>query len=361
MLLFGPCSSSYAQSEAAKVVKLNLVDYGWQPLPPRSAGEWQGTTGQLLTIDHKGRVLIGYIVRETEQLAKRGKPTLSFRIVRIKPDGKADLSFALPTNNWFSVGVYLDASDHILARANATLQVLSGGDQTPREQRTWTPIATCTMNCDISQSPSRHTLIVQNPVSPDHFTYTVLDTSSSDPQVIRTCSAMAFYAQRITDKFAYWPGSYGMEYWTRRYPLCDEDHPEELPLDQAVDIALNDELLVFRGAADHKSVMGVITVEGKIKFRLELPKGDRQGRATGDERGDRFAIGIGTYRGGFAALDIPEKPVANRIVVLDSQSGRQLASVPIKVRSSVYEKQLSPDGHCLAILEDGILTIVELQ
>jgi hypothetical protein len=32
---------------------------------------------------------------------------------------------------------------------------------------------------------------------------------------------MAFYGERITDKFAYWPGSYGMEYWTRRYPLCD--------------------------------------------------------------------------------------------------------------------------------------------
>jgi hypothetical protein len=174
MLFLGGRSPVCAAPDTEKAMTVNLADYGWQPLPPRSQREWQGTKSQLLAIDQHGRALIRYTIRETVELTRCEQPALSFRIVRIGPDGKTDLSLALPTNNGFSAGVYVDAADHLLARANGTLQILSGDDQTPPEQRTWSPLAECTMNCDIEQSASRRTLIVRNVVEADHFTYTVL-------------------------------------------------------------------------------------------------------------------------------------------------------------------------------------------
>jgi hypothetical protein len=53
--------------------------------------------------------------------------------------------------------------------------------------------------------------------------------------------------------------------------------------------------------------------------------------------------------------------VARRIVVYD-EGGHELASVPV---STAYQRDfdfsLSPDGHRLAILDEGVVTAVEIQ
>jgi hypothetical protein len=83
-------------------------------------------------------------------------------------------------------------------------------------------------------------------------------------------------------------------------------------------------------------------------------------RATSDERGDRFASTVNTWRGGSSFFDISGKLVARRIVVYD-ESGRELASIPV---STAYHRDfnfsLSPDGHRLAILDEGVVTIVDM-
>jgi hypothetical protein len=348
----------YAHSQSITARELRLKDYGWQEPPLRPRHEWSGRTGQPMAIDHQGRVLIGYVVREGEGLGTRTTPSLSFRIIRITLGGNADLSLSLPTQNWHSNGIYLDAQDHILAWANEKLQVLAGGG-TESKEPTWRSLAPCSMNCSISQSPSRKTLIISDFNDPHNFTYTVLDSSSGEPRIVQTCGWIAFYASRITDLFAYWPGSYGGEHFINRFSLCGK-RPERMPIDEPVALPLNDQLFVINSFVHNRWVLGVATPEGHSNFRLQLPRNEAFELATSDERGDRFAASITTLRGGSRVLDISGNLVARRVVVFDSQTGQQLIAVAADTHNPIY-LALSPDGRQLAILVRDLLSLAAIQ
>jgi hypothetical protein len=49
------------------------------------------------TIDHQGRVLLGFTVRENDGLARREHPVLSIYISRFTRHGELDLALVLPT------------------------------------------------------------------------------------------------------------------------------------------------------------------------------------------------------------------------------------------------------------------------
>lgn len=238
VLLFGACLSVYAQSQPVKVVKFNLENYGWQPLPRMQHSERPGTPSRLVWVDHKARVLVGFTARENTGLATRERPELSLHILRFTSEGKVDLSLALPTKDYFANGLYVGPNDQIFARANESLQMLIEENQ-DSQTLAWKVLASCSINCWIHESPSRRTLIISE--SRDglgHSTiwhtadssYAIIDLSLPAPLVLQTCSQMALYAEKITDKFAYWPSYDRDDNLTVRFPFCDVDHPQELPL-----------------------------------------------------------------------------------------------------------------------------------
>lgn len=367
-----------AQAQPPNFARLRLEDFGWQSLPkPQRGSEFPGSRSKLVAIDHKGRVLVGFTARENYSLATREHPGLSFHILRFTSQGKVDLSLVLPTKDYFTNGLYLGRNDQILARANDTLQVMSEGDGASERGATSRPLMSCSMNCWIYQSPSHSTTIVSE--SKDSFghsslwhtndsTYTLVDTSS-EPRILQTCTKMGFYGEKITDKFAYWFGTEGSEHFARRYPFCDVDHAEELSLSQiGITFLLNDDAFLSLGSELKKSAgeVEVMGSDGHIKFRHELPKHDTPSYyagalATPDEHGDRFAFIVETWRGGSRTLDISGKRVARRVVVY-SEAGQELASLPV---STTYHRDfdfsLSPDGHRLAILDEGVLTVADLK
>lgn len=364
-----------AQSQTGKISTFKLENYGWQPLPRMQHVERPGTRSRLVSIDHKGRVLVGFTARENLSLATREHPELSLHILRFTPQGKIDLSLLLPTKDYFTNGFYLGANDQIIARANESLQIVIGETQNP-QTLTWKTLAPCSMNCRISQSPSRRTLIISE--SQDslghstmghtaYSTYTVFDASSLPPRVVQTCSRMAFYAEKITDKFEYWDGSEGGEPFTRRFPFCDVDHPQELPLGWGgILFAPNDAAFLRLGVGKRSSEVELIGSDGQIKFRHELPRHDvplyyAGAWATSDERGDRFAFVVETWRGGSRLLDISGNRAARRVVAY-TETGQEIASVPVSTTyHHDFDFSLSPDGHHLAILDEGELSVVELD
>jgi hypothetical protein len=105
-----------------------------------------------------------------------------------------------------------------------------------------------------------------------------------------------------------------------------------------------------------------------VRFRHELPKGDipkYRGAAwvEADDRGDRFAFIVTTWRGGSRFFDISGKVVASRIMVY-SDTGQELASVAVPVGAAFhhdFDFSLSPDGLRLAILDTGIVTVLDLN
>jgi hypothetical protein len=375
LLFLCVCSVSYAQTQVAKVTKIKLEDYGWQSLPQKQRGEWRGTSSQLVSIDHRGRVLVGFTVRENYDLATREHPGLSFHVLRFTSEGKVDLSLVLPANNLFTNGFYLGSNDQIFARANDILHWTSEEDATRKEPADWRPLVPCPKNCHISQSPSRRTLIV-NTYSKEMWereydrgtrTITLLDASSSPPRVVQDCPHSGGI---ITDKFSY-QSSDNIQTDARRWPLCHQEHGTELPLDMRGGIvyALNDEALLLLGTGKELRGVELVTPDGQVKFRKEMPKHDvvtgsgyyLPSEVRSDERGDRFAFTVETWRGGSQLLDISGNRVARRVVVY-TDAGQELASIPV---STTYHRDfdfsMSPDGHRLAILDDGVLTIAELQ
>ena len=374
-ILSGTCSSVHAQSQAAQILKFKLEVYGWQPLPQRQPGqhgEQPGTPSHLISIDHNNRILVGFSARENYNLASREHPGLSFHILRFTPEGKLDVSVVLPTKDYFTNGLYLGAKDQILARANDILQVLPAASKIANEDVTWRALTACPIYCYVSYSASRRAMILrtsEKPLDSDNSTYTVIDTSSSSPSIVKTCSRMAFSAQKITDKFAYWPNYDRDDDRTVAFPFCDVDNYQELPLTHVGGFfPLNDEaFLLLDFDKDRRGVVKLVGRNGQIRFqhtmreKNEVPQYYFGFWATSDERGDRFAFTVDTWRGGSRLFDISGKLVARRIVVYE-ETGRELASVPV---STVYHRDfdfsLSPDGHRLAILEEGIVTVVDMQ
>lgn len=334
-----------------------------------------------MRVDSRGRVLIGYPAHESEELAPRGEPKLLFHVLRVTRAGKLDFSISLPTDNLADNSLFLDAQDHIYAVANEKLQMLTGDDQIPAEQRTWKPLTSCSSSqyCQIGQSPSRRKLFVikclgpvQRKLCEDPAT-TAYDTSSSEPQIINACSPGR---GSTTDKFRYLSSSHGTEYFTRRYELCNSDPPQDLPLAEPVCAVLNDDLFVIdRYNKKNRWEIGVITASGEVKFRLQLAKHEMPALpiryVKGDASGDRFAVVIDTARGSNAALDIGGHLSARRVAVYSSETGTQVISLNVYppvphygvalgiVPGFTYD--LSPDGHVLAVLSEGVLTIVRVQ
>jgi hypothetical protein len=363
-VVFG-CSYVYAQSQTLKITKIKLEDYGWQQVPNRR--ELFGHEfSQNLWLDHEGRVLVGFTVRESDALATREHPGRSFHIVRFTAEGKVDLSVALPTDSWYANAFYLDPHDQILARANHALQSLS---EVQGEQRSgsWQALAPCPETCSISQSFSRRTLIlrVELPVGGrDRSAYTILDASSSPPRVVRTCSQMA--SMRITDKFAYRINYDRDDNLTVRFPFCDVEHYEEFPKwgKGGWRYIIDDETLLKMGDAKGKPFTAdLIGIDGQVKFSKELPRHDSidPDKITIDEGSDRFAFMVNTEHGAHPSLDIGGQVVARRVLVLDA-TGKQLASIPTETHSHMDSNfSLSPDGHRLAILDQGVVSVVELE
>jgi hypothetical protein len=377
MLLFGPCSPVYAQSQAAKVVKFELEDYGWQPLPKEQLGEWVGERSQLVSIDHQGRVLVGFATRENHSLASREHPGLSFHILRFTSEGKVDLSLVLPTNNLFTNGFYLGPSDQIFARANDAFQWMPEEDGTRKEDPTWQLLGPCPRNCHISQSSSRRTLTVSGNLKEmadrDYGngtrTNTLLDASSFPPRLVQNCSHSG---GTITDKFSY-QSSDNIGTDVRRWPLCDLEHGTELPLHMRGGLvsALSDEALLLLGTGKDRRGIDLVRPNGQTRFHHEMQKHDVvTDEVRSDERGDRFAFTVRTWRGGASALDIGGKVVAFRVVVY-SEAGQELAAVSLNphlanVSPNPYyyrrfDFSMSPDGHRLAILDEGTLTVLDVQ
>jgi hypothetical protein len=359
---------AFAQTRGETVSHIKLENYGWQPPPEEQRGEWKGTSSKLVSIDHQGRVLVGFTVRENYSLATREHPGHSFHILRFTSEGMVDHSLVLPTNNWLNNGLYLDSEDSIHARANDTFQFLSEQHDAGNAGWVWKALAPCSMDCTIMQSPSRRTLIVIDFQGHVHHTFIVLESSLGVPPAVKDCPWIDSYGQAITDRFVY-HSTDGISTDARRWPLCEPEHVTELPLDMRNGAIrpLSDEALLLLGTPTGKKVplrgVTLVAPDGQVKFQQEMPRHDFVVPywTAFDERGDRFAFTVETWRGGSTFFDISGKRVARRVVVF-TEAGQQIAAIPV---STTYHRDfdfaMSPDGHRLAILDKGVLTVVDLE
>jgi hypothetical protein len=364
ILMFCTCPFVYIRSQTLKISKIQLEDYGWQAVPNHRELFGHHALTSNLWLDHDNRVLVGFTVREGYALATREYPGRTFHIVRFTPDGKRDLMVTLPTDSWYTNGFYLTPHDHILARANDTLQFFLK-DGSNEQSGTWQPLVACPESCIISQSFSRRTLLVGvHPIAGhgDVSAYTIVDASTFPPRVVRTCPAMA--SMMITDKF-----TYRVEYdrdddLTVRYPFCDVEHYEDFPMWGKGGYILNDEMLFkFGSVKGGRFTAQLVESEGQVKFSMEMPKHDSIDpyKIMTDDRHQRIAFMVNSESGAHPGLDIGGRLVARRVVVVD-ETGKLLASIPTDTHYHIDSNfSLSPDGRHLAILDEGVVTVVELQ
>ncbi|MGA9392416.1 MAG: hypothetical protein WBV69_18465 [Candidatus Sulfotelmatobacter sp.] len=199
---------------------------------------------------------------------------------------------------------------------------------------------------------------------------------SREPVLIRCGKAHRFiessedeiqnYPLSITDEFAYFQGREpGTGAFAYRWPLCDFKHRIEMPLRVGGHWgALNDNLFLVSGYSNRTKHWGVkvLSSEGQVKFQATMLKHESAGAIRSSERGDRIAVDMLTLRGGNRTLDISDHVTARRVAVYEVEAGKEIASIPVNPKFHYrFEFDLSPDGHCLAILEDDIVKLVDLK
>jgi len=338
---------------------VDLRSYGWE------AQARKQVVSRFIAADQKGRVVVSYATRVRAKLVTRDKPSLDLRILRFSEDGELDLSLSLPTHLQYWNSLYLSDSGQIIAAANDSLQLYQ------EDIKTWKVLAKCGPQCSVQQSVTRRTLAIRNEY---HGPLLVIRLSpvprlqQCDKAPKSSEDSIQHSPQAITDYFAYYSGSEGLERFTYRWPFCDYDNREELPLRPGGywDV-LNDHFFVFYSDAPHEDGQAVKVVfsDGRVIFQSVNGKHEYalgfRGSTRSSERGSRIAVNIVTSRGGNRALDISSHPTARRIAVYDIQLQKEVASIPTSVKLREFGFDLSPDGGRLAILEDGILKVIDLD
>jgi len=354
------------QSRSAAAFTINLRDYGWEP---KERGDFNVPA---IAIDGQNRILLAFTIRERTGLVTRNEASRSQHIVRFTPEGEVNLSLSLPTNAGGVAGIYLSDNNQIIARANDNLQLLRL-DEGSAQKASWTSIAPCALLCRVAQSHSRRTLLLfterGDPVTLIRLSdKPTLERCGKEPQLISPEDKIQNYPEGITDEYAYFRGEEtGVEsgLFTYRWPLCDYGHRVEIPLRIGGRwLALNDDAFVVDAYSSRTGDWGVSVVssDGEVKFRPTLLKHESARTLRGSERGNRIAVEVLTLCGGSRTLDISSHITARRIAVYDIAAGKELASIPVSPKHRYgFKFDLSPDGHRLAILEDDVVRVIDLE
>lgn len=354
--------------QVLQVTQIKLEAFGWKQ-PVINPMELDSLPSQTVTIDSKGRVAVNFTLRaQGQELTTRAKPGLESHVIRFTPDGKPDLSLALPTNNWNGNGVYLDDQDRIIARANDSLLMVSPDGQSGHDQTKQTILAPCGRRCEVFQSLSRRTLYLDT-WEPEHADHAITVLNTEDLSNILHCRLSASTpVNSITDRFAYFNhdpgapiGSIKQSPILYRWPFCDYEHRVELAAKAHHSIrAVDDDSLVFFEVPNAIVVLGA---DGKVKRKVSIhfSKHEGSGGVAVSASADRIAVIGDTFRGGSQLLDISAHMTAQRIIVIDMLNGDQLASIPMNPRDLVAIRiAMSPDGHRIAALVHDTVTVVDL-
>lgn len=323
-------------------------------------------------MDHEGRVLLGFAVREHDGLVTRDQPSIGYHVIRFGLDGRADLSLSLPTHVGAMNGIYLSDTDQIIVRANDSIQFLQGDDGN-LQKGMWKTLCT---QCNVSQSPTRRTLILHSknaepPLSIVRFpSLSASQRCGKAPQSIKSPEdRIENYTASITDELAYFhnwePGS---GFFAYRWPLCDYEHRIEMPLKIGGSwrVLSDDAFVVFPYSKTGSQGLEVLSSRGELKFQATLLKHESPKTGwpppQGSEQANRLAVNVLTIRGENRVLDLGGHVTFSRIAVYDIELKKELASIPVNPKHRYnFEFSLSPDGHRLAILEDDTVKVFRLD
>jgi hypothetical protein len=337
---------------------VDLKSYGWELQSQKRI------VRPFVAVDREGRVVVSYATRVRAHLVTRDKPSLDLRILRFAKDGKLDLSLSLPTRLADHSSIYLSDTGQIIAVANDSLQMYQ------EDVGTWKVLASCGPQCRVQQSVSHRTLAIYN----EYHSPLLVIRPSPVPR-LQQCDAfkssedsIQYNSQKITDEFAYYTGSEGLEQFTYRWPFCEYQNRVEMSLRPGGywDV-LTDRFFVFYPNDFHndRRTVKVVSSDGRVLFQSANGKHEYArsiwAPTRSSEQGNRIAVDIVTLRGGNRALDISSHPTARRIAVYDIELQKEVASIPTSVKLREFGFDLSPDGGRLAILENGTLKVIDLD
>jgi hypothetical protein len=348
--------------DALTTATVDLRSYGWEP-QGRKRIVWP-----FIAVDHEGRVVVSYTTRVRTQLVKRDNPSLDLRILRFSRDGKLDLTLSLPTNMAGKNSIYLSDSGQIIAEANDSLQLYQEGI------KAWKLLAECGPGCSVWQSVSRRTLVVRNGYEAPLLVIRLSPVprlQQCDKALKSSEDSIQYYPEKITDDFAYYSGSEGLEQFTYRWPFCEYENREEMALRPGGywDV-LNDHFFVFYPYGPHEDGQTVKVVSSDRRVIFQSVNGKHEYASSiwsptrSSERGSRIAVDIVTLRGGNRVLDISSHPTARRLAVYDIELQKEVVSIPVNSKYHdpfEFGFDLSPDGSRLAILENGTLKVIDLD
>ena len=355
-----------------RVIRINLAAFGWKPRP--TSIENNGEFGPQLATDSEDRVLVSFVTRGPIRLTRRGNPHLRFHVLRFARNGKPDLSLSIPTDHWWSNGLYIDNHDKIIVQAGGKLKLLVSPPNHFNGSGLWKTLTSCGSNCWVVESHSRRTFYVDQQTDSDNGQQLIL-LDRDHPTEVSYCNLPSWIPVDsrgefgITDHFAYWNDTHGNPPMPPpvfyRWPLCHYTKRTTLPIQYrglAMTVLGNHSLILTRSQGE----VIFYNSQGKVLRKLHLRLGKHEGAVVKiSQNGARLAaLGMTQCRCSWLP-DATVRLTAERIIMVSLKSGQQLASIPDVHLTWSPEMVISPNGKRVAVLQQTTkkadLTIVTVR
>lgn len=117
--------------------------------------------------------------------------------------------------------------------------------------------------------------------------------------------------------------------------------------------------VLLLGTEAHIELISRDRSEWKLSWgkRNDVPRGYAKASVDGSVIG----VLLRHFAGGSRIFDIPEKLVGATLVLLEGQSGRIIAKLPIRFPAQTFDFAISRDGRAVATLTDGDLMVAEIN
>jgi hypothetical protein len=337
----------------------DLRAWGYEPTVARFSVETLAGASRFLDFDLDDHVVTAFVTGPTDRLATRESPNLSVHVVTFDTEGRFISDRTLLAANRRMIELYVTANDDLLLRTDTRVRLISADGKLLVQSDFPFPSI-----LDLFAAPDRTRFAMWAFGAGKPRPLLILDAASlaeleecsygeaALPQGISAHNILVFIP---TPKLA----RYRLE--TRSSCESPRFSYETSPGEPTQGVFLDDDRLVLPGGK-----AGVQLIDRGVRvWNDSFGRNEGAGvfSVRGDRRGNRFAILVGTYKGGSRLFDVSAKLTAQRVIVYNARNGKRLKEVPIlKFRDfPVPEFALSPDGKLLAIKVDGDLQVVAID
>jgi hypothetical protein len=351
------CFFALVSRVSAQLKRVDLSQLGYKP-PENVSGEYyKQMPAQLISIGQNGELVASFVTRDSFGLATRDLPPLSLHIVRLTKEGKVLSQGLIPTPSWYENAIFFGSNGNYLVRAGDKVILLSPSLEQLAEKQIPVSRNGALVYWHVFPLPNRKSALLYGDLLPDQRASLL---SWDDLKPITECNEGPYQSvESVSNRNLL--VRYAGRGLNRQIQIREICGAAQLSYSWRGDplgaVLTSDNTFLLAGTSPVIRFVAGDKVQWSDTFDKKSDMVDRHVEVGAD--GHLLAIAVKTFAGGNRFLDVGRHLKSIKIVVYEAATGKRLLEIPvIPTPSSMFDFALSPQGNTLAIVSDGILSIV---